>query len=381
MKIAYCVKNVSHIGGIPKVLAMKANALTEIYHHEIYILESDHGKSLPESAVFSPRIKIIDLNINYDQMASDSAWKMLKERMHKRNLHKRRLYEYLNLIEPDIVISMGWEEKFFLPSIVGRWKTVREFHLTTNMRTILYGRQSFQNLVVAKIADFYEFKCRARRFDKIVVLTEEDKAAHWRYNKKVCVIPNPQTFHSETVSNLMNKTLIAVGRLEPQKNYASLIRAFSIANTTYSDWKLEIYGEGPDREKLQRLIDDLNLSERVMLHGNTKHVKDVMLKASCFVLSSKWEGMPLVMIEAMTCGLPIVSYDCPCGPKDLITDGVNGFLVRMGDEREFALKMMAVMEHKALRDRLGAAAKAKSEQYNLHTIMGQWQHLFEDLTA
>lgn len=381
MKIVYCTNNVSHIGGIPKVLAIKANALAEIYCHEVFIIESDHHEFLKESAVFSPKVNFVDLDIHYDKIAKVDIWNPFGDYHKAKRLHKQRLKAALKAIDPDVVISLGTEDKLFLTSIRGRWKKVREFHLTTNIREVLYGYQSVKNHIIAKVADFIDFNLFMRGFDKVVLLSEHEKRLYWNRNDKVCVIPNPQTFQSDTVSSLKNKKVISVGRLEYQKNYASLIRIFSIVNKKFPDWKLEIYGDGPDRQFLQKQIDSLGLTGIIELKGNTNHIKEALLDASCFVLSSRWEGMPLVMIEAMTCGLPLISYDCPSGPVDLITEGENGCLIPFGDETEFASKIIALIENEDLRARLGAGAKAKSELFAPERIMSAWHELFENICS
>lgn len=379
MKIVYCINNISHVGGMPQVLAIKANVLVERYHHEVYIAESDHRTFLPESAVFSPKINFIDLGIHYDQILRVEQWNPLGEYQKAKRLHKRRLKTIFREINPDVVISMGTEEKSFLPLIRGHWKKIREFHWTTKIRDVLSKPQSKKDQITAKLIDFVERYFVLRRYDRVVLLSEQEKCLYWSKNKNICVIPNPQTFQSNCVSKLKNKKLISIGRLHFQKNYESLIRIFSIVHKRFPDWKLDIYGDGSDKQRLQNQIDDLELTETVVLKGNTKNVKEVLLDASCFVLSSHWEGMPLVMIEAMTCGLPIIAYDCPSGPRDLITDGENGYLIPYGDETAFASKVMELIENDNLRMRLGTEAKAKSELYAIDRIMSIWQDLFESL--
>lgn len=379
MKIVYCVNNVSHIGGVPKVLAIKANVLVENYNHEVYIVESDPYEFVAESAQFSPKIKFIDLNIHYDKLPVSGKWNPFGIYHRACRLHRQRLVATLESIRPDIVISLGNEDKFFLTSIRGPWKKIREFHWTTNIREILYGCYSTRNHIIAKILDFIESQFVLRKFDSIVLLSENEKQRYWSKRKNVCVIPNPRTFHCDSISELKSKKLISVGRLQYQKNYESLIRIISVVNKVFPDWSLEIYGDGPDREKLQNQINAFGLTKTIELKGNTKHIKEVLLNASCFVLSSRWEGMPLVMIEAMTCGLPIIAYDCPSGPRDLIADGENGYLIPYGDETAFASKVMELIENENLRVRLGAEAKAKSELYAIDRIMSIWQDLFESL--
>lgn len=379
MRIVYCTKNVSHVGGVPNVLAIKANALAECYNHDVYIVESDHREFVPESAVFSPAVRFIDLDIHYDRLPKIDHWNPFGDYCRAKRRHKRRLKAVLKEICPDVVVSLGEEDKFFLASIRGCWKKVREFHWTTNIREVLYGHLSTKNHIIAKLADFIDYRLFLQRFDRIVLLSEQEKRLYWNRNKKFCVIPNPQTFRSDRVSSLKNKKLISVGRLQFQKNYDSLIRAFAIVNREFPDWSLDIYGDGPDRVRLQCQIDRLGLTGKVELKGNTKHIREALLDASCFVLSSRWEGMPLVMIEAMTCGLPLISYNCPSGPEDLITDDENGYLIPVGNEAEFATKIMDLIRNDGLRMELGAGSRRASERYAPEKIMAVWHTFFEEL--
>lgn len=160
-----------------------------------------------------------------------------------------------------------------------------------------------------------------------------------------------------------------------------MIRAFRIVVDNHPDWILEIYGEGYERTMLQNLIEELHLENNVRLCGSTSQMQEMMVEALCFVLSSIYEGLPLVMLEAMSCGLPVVSYDCPCGPKDIITDGVDGYLVPAGDERMLAEKICSLIENPAKRAEMGAEAVKKSENYSVDKIIPMWMELFERLVA
>ena len=361
------------------MLAIKANALVEKYGHEVYIVESDHRNFLPESAVFSSAVHFVDLDIHYDRLPPSSVFNPFGSYQRARRLHRRRLKNFLRSICPDIVISLGSEDKSFIASIPGCWKTVREFHWTTTVRNMLYGYLSPKNRIIARLADFIETYFVLRKFDMVVLLSELEKKLYWSGDKNICVIPNPQTFQSDIVAELKNKKLISIGRLDQQKTYGALLRIFSVVNRHFPDWKLEIYGDGPEQAKLGRMIEDFGLVGVVELKGNTAHIREALLEASCFVLSSHWEGMPLVIIEAMTCGLPIVSYDCPSGPGDLIEDGVNGYLIPVGDEAAFASRIMELIQDKDLRMKLGTEARMRSDYYSQDRIMMLWQQLFEDL--
>ena len=361
------------------VTVAKANALVAVEGNEVYIVVTDHKHGTGPSACLDSSVQVVDLDVNYYDDDRRSEFHVLKGFFIKRRLHKRRLAVALSLIDPDVVISVGQSEKYMLPEMKGQWVSIREMHYTKDFRRYAAASRSVFYKIAARISDFYDYRCKIGRYDRIVVLTNEDRTANWRETDKVSVIPNPVTFRSEVVSPLAACKVVAVGRLTAQKNFSSLIHAFRTVADRHPDWTLEIYGDGDERDMLQNLINELKVEKSVRLCGKTAEVQQKMLEASCFVLSSKYEGLPLVMLEAMSCGLPAVAYACPCGPRDIITDGVDGFLVSEGDERMLAERICCLIEIPKLRAEMGAAALAKSENYHVDKIITMWQRLFERL--
>jgi glycosyltransferase involved in cell wall biosynthesis len=179
----------------------------------------------------------------------------------------------------------------------------------------------------------------------------------------------------------MSKRIVAAGRLTHQKNFVSLVRAFSVVAAKHPDWSLDIYGEGVQRQMLEQEIEQLGLNGVVNLCGYTPNLSLAYSKASIFVLSSMYEGQPSVMLEAMSCGLPVVSYACPCGPRDIISDGKDGFLVPVNDEKQLADRICYLIEHEDVRLQMGAAAIEKSRQFSLDKIMARWTSLFDSLVS
>ena len=380
MRVAYCLNSISRVGGTENVIVTKANALAEIAGVEVFIIVTDHEEGMGAAALLSEAIHLTDLDVDYYDDDWKSKWNVLKGFFLKRRVHKRRLTKVLNEISPDIVVSVSQSEKYMLPDIKGDWVLLRELHYRKDFRSFAAASRSVFYKIAARLSDFYDYRCKISEYDHIVVLTHEDRMNNWGKNEKVSVIPNPITFRSETAAPLNSRKIVAVGRLTAQKNFASLIRAFSRVAEIHPDWNLEIYGEGEEREALQRQIDGLSLEQNVCLCGNISRVQEKMLGASCFVLSSLFEGLPLVMLEAMSCGLPVVSYDCPCGPKDIITDGVDGFLVATGDERMLADRICGIIENPDMRAEMGAAALRKSENYRIEKIIPMWMELFKRLS-
>lgn len=377
MKIVYCLNSIRYLGGIQRVTVVKANALAEIETNEVYIIVTDNKNGVFTEPL-SPKVHLIDLDINYYEDDYKSRWNVLKGIFIKRREHKKRLTSVLNEIQPDIVISVGQSEKNMIPSIKGKWKTIREFHFVKDYR--LRQANSLFDKILAWGGNIYDFSYKIKGYDQIVSLTHEDKETNWKGWKKVSVIPNPSTFQTDKTSTLDRKKVISVGRLSPQKNYASLIRAFKYVADKHPDWSLDIYGDGPQETELRSLINHLNLNKHVYLKGFSSNVKEEMINASIYAMSSIFEGFPLVLIEAMTCGLPVVSYTCPCGPKDLISDKKDGFWVEVHDEVELANKLNLIIEDKNLMRSMSHAAIEKVQHYTTKSIITLWMNLFNILT-
>ena len=376
MKIVYCLNSIRYLGGIQRVTVVKANALADIEGNEVYIVVTDNKKGVITEPL-SSKVHLIDLDINYYEDDYKSRWNVLKGIFIKRREHKKRLTSVLNEIQPDIVISVGQSEKNMIPSIKGQWKTIREFHYTKNYR--FNHAHSFFDKILAYLGNIYDYNLKIKDYNHIVVLTNEDKETNWLGWENISVIPNPSTFQTNNYSNLSTKTVISVGRLVKAKNYASLIKAFKNVVDKHPDWTLEIYGDGPQKMELKSLINQLNLKRHVFLKGFSSNIKEVMTNASIFALSSIFEGFGLVIVEAMACGLPAVSYACPCGPKDIITDGKDGFLVKVNDENALADKINLLIGKEKLRQQISNAAIIKAEQYNINNITPMWMQLFTTL--
>ncbi len=378
MKIVYCLNSIRYLGGIQRVTITKANALADISGNEVYILVSDNKDGIQTQSL-TDKVNLIDLGINYyDGDSKRSRIANLFVYASKRKKHRKLLYQTLSEINPDVVISVGQSEKYMLLSMRNRsWKVIREFHFERNYRKQL--AETRIEKIIAWIVDFYDFSFKEKKYDRIVVLTEEDKVTNWKKWDNVSVIPNPVAFASDEISKLNNNVIVTLGRLENQKNYSSLINSFKIINRIHPNWLLEIYGSGSQQDKLQLLIDELELRDTVYLKGTTNNATRELTNASIFALSSIMEGLPLVLVEAMECGLPVVSYQCPCGPKDIITDGVDGFLVPVGDEQMMADRICILIEDEELRRKMGAAAKEKAKKYHIDNITKQWMNLFEEL--
>ena len=185
-------------------------------------------------------------------------------------------------------------------------------------------------------------------------------------------------FLPEQQSDNTPKQVIAVGRYVPQKGFDRLISAWSIVNKKHPDWILRIYGDGM-REQLQNQIYELGISPSCILEHSTPDIVDKYCKSSIFVLSSRYEGFGMVIIEAMACGVPPVSFTCPCGPRDIISDGINGLLVENGNIEGLAEKICYLIENENVRREMGRQARMDIERFRIEPIAEQWKTLFESI--
>lgn len=383
MKIAYCINSISHVGGIERVTIAKANALAAIPGNEVWIAYTDINPSRPGPALaLDSRVRTIDLGIRY--YADDRRgllWRLRGNTLLRRR-HRKALQRALASIAPDIVVSVGHSEKYFLPSLhlPGRPAFVRELHFSHD-----YRRRNARGLVsrmIARANDFYDYRLQMPRYDAVAVLTQEDMDAFWSrlpMAARTHVIPNPVTSSTACRADMSQKEVITVGRLSYPKNHASLLRAWSKVVERNPDWHLTICGGGELEADLRTQIAETHLDRHVTLAGNVDNVLARMAKASIFAFSSRFEGMPLVLIEAASVGLPSVAYACQYGPRDIISDGHTGLLVPTGDEDALAGALCRLIDSPDERRRMGEAAVVTARRYAPDAIARQWMELFSQL--
>ena len=238
-----------------------------------------------------------------------------------------------------------------------------------------------------RTAEQREFMCAAiEALDVFVPLTRADEGDYRSMlgngPTEVVAIPNPLSWPAaQQPPPLVEKVVVAAGRLEPQKAFDRLIRAYAPLATSHPDWRLDIYGFGPTKAALNGLIDDLGVGANVMLKGYSRDISNVLARSSIYALSSKFEGFPMVLLEAMSVGLPMVAYDCPRGPAETVRDGVNGRLVPNGDRPAFTAALAQLMDSPQLRQRMGAAALADAADYEMPHIVERWTKLLARLGA
>ena len=378
MKLIYCTHSTYNPGGMERVLLNKVTYLSQLPGWEISVVTTDQHQR-PPFYPFPEKVRMTDLEINYSEDNEKGAWKKITGYLRKRKEHKRKLTALLLKEKPDIVVSLYPSESSFIPDIKDGSRKVLELHYCKFFR-LQYGRKGLLGWI-DKLRTRQDEQI-VRRFDKFVVLTNEDKG-YWGDLPNIEVIPNAAMHVSDAYSDVMNKRVIAVGRLDYQKGFDRLIQAWELVQHTgkFTDWKLDIYGQGEWQEMLQQMIDKAELQNIVCLNRPTKQIGEEYVKSDMLVMSSNYEGFPMVMIEAMACGLPVVSFDYKCGPKDIIQTGINGLLVPNGDIQALADAMMKVMEDEAYRKMLSLNARKVVDTYSEQAVMAQWIRLFTSITA
>lgn len=378
MKIIYCTHSTCNPGGMERVLLNKVTYLSQLPGWKVAVVTTDQHQR-PPFYPFPEKVRMTDLGINYSEDNGKGAWKKITGYLRKRKEHKRKLTALLLKEKPDIVVSLYPSESSFIPDIKDGSKKVLELHYCKFFR-LQYGRKGLLGWI-DKLRTRQDEQI-VRRFDKFVVLTNEDRG-YWGNLPNIEVIPNAAMHVSDAYSDVMNKRVIAVGRLDYQKGFDRLVQAWQLVRHTgkFTDWKLDIFGQGEWREMLQQMIDKAELQDSVRLNRPTKQIGEEYVKSDMLVMSSNYEGFPMVMIEAMACGLPVVSFDYKCGPKDIIQPGINGLLVPNGDIQALADAMMKVMEDEAYRKMLSLNARTVVDTYSEQAVMSQWIRLFTSITA
>ena len=376
MKLILCIHSTYNPGGMERVLLNKVRYLVEEKGWDVAVVTTDqHGR--PSFYPFPEGVRMIDLGINYSDDNGRPFMQKLLGYLRRRQVHKKLLKALLEKERPDVVDCFYPGECSFVPSLKDGSRKVMELH-QSKLFHHQYNRSGLMELADKVRARMDERL--VRRFDRFVVLTQEDMQM-WGEMPGIRVIPNAANFIAEKYSDCSAKRVIAVGRLDYQKSFDRLIQVWEKVHEKMPDWTLDIFGQGEWREILQGMIDERGLQETVKLNGPTKNIGQEYSESSMIVMSSHYEGFPMVMIEAMACGLPAVSFDFKCGPKDIIKEGENGLVVPDGDIDGLAKAMMTLMRDDELMKRMGEEAKKVVETFSEAKVMDKWVRLYEETIA
>lgn len=372
-KVAYLIPGMYNSGGMERVLSSKSSYLAENGCEITIITTNQQGRVFYYP--ISNRINVIDLDINYSEINSKGFFTRSIEYLRKNKLHKSRLATLLHKEKFDIVISMFSNERYWINEINDGSKKVGEIHFT-KYNKILRNRS-----LLLKLLDYYRTYKDDKvsgKFDKFVVLTDEDKLC-WKNKSNIIRIYNSLDDIPEKLSTLTSKRALSVGRLCYQKGFDKLISVWEIVVRRHSDWHLDIFGSGEDFDRLSKIISDKSLGNYITINPPTKNIMQEYLNSSMYLMTSVYEGFPLVLLEAMSCGLPLVSFDYRSGPKELIRDTGAGFVVANGDVKGFAEKVCQLIEDRGLMLHVQSKGQDNLSLYSKREIMGQWISLFDEL--
>lgn len=380
MKIVYLTPSICNYGGMERVLKNKLNYFVEKYGYEVHILTTEDRDGDQPFYQFSEEIKVKNLYINYRELRKKSLMKKVIGRRKKKKIHQRKIQEYLDREKPDICVSTLMDDFPFFHRLKTEAKKIGEIHFTKN-HTLIYLKSvdaSLMRMLNARLVNFMTEK-RVEKLDRFITLTEEDYS-NWKNSGNIQVIGNSISFFPEKRSQLKNKKIISVGRYTNEKGYDLLVEVWRKIEERNREWNCEVYGSGDELDKLNAKIAEYNL-KNIRFNPPTQEIMEKYLESSLYVMTSRSEGLPLVLIEAMSCGLPAVSFDCPCGPKDLIEDEKNGYLIPAGEIELMSEKILDLINNPEKILEFSDKAIKKSLEYSEEIIMEKWKKLFEEITT
>lgn len=356
-------------GGIEKVMATKVNYWAGLPGIEVVIVTTEQ-QNHPACYPLDTKVKCIDLGINYDRSKSYFS----TENISKAVKHYQKQKQLFNELKPDIIISPNFNfDHYWLPFIKREAKLLKERHGSRYLEGEQREKASLLQKIKFKLADWIDAK-----YDRIIVLNEDEKK--YVPSNKVAVIPNPVESTS-CKAELSKKQVIAAGRISPVKGFGDLIEAWALIQPDFPDWQLHFYGQDylDTQAKLQNQINALALQQTVLFKGNVDDLPKTMTDYSIYAMTSETECFPMVLLEALSAGLPIVTYDSPNGPRNIVTHEQDAFLVPYKNIPIFAQQLAALMKNENLRHQMGENGQENVQRFSLDKVMQQWNDLFDSL--
>lgn len=381
MKIVYVIDTLASKGGAERIISEKMGYLAEHFGFDVtvvtcYQLPAVHPNAYP----LSDKVKQVNIGIPYYSQFKVGYPKRLfvKWSFHRRL--KRQLTETITQLKPDILVGVSYFNADMLCSIDCRAAKIVEAH-EARLYSLKLDGQNSSSLLNAWVQLYgrHYFRSIEKHADAVVALTNGD-AQLWKKARRVEIIPNFSLMPISRLSHCINKRVIAVGRLEWQKGYDLLFEAWKKVEHRHPDWRLDIFGSGRMEATLKEQLASSGL-KTVSMIPFTPNISEEYAESSICVLSSRFEGFSLVLLEAMRHGVPGVSFNCPFGPSDVLEDGKCGFVVPAEDVTALADKICLLIEDETLRHQFAAASLERAKFFDTDRIMSKWKSLFEELAS
>ncbi|HEX9980734.1 MAG TPA: glycosyltransferase family 4 protein [Flavobacterium sp.] len=367
MKILYITDQIYLHGGAEKILIQKLNYWADDFGYDVRLVTTQQ-KGLKPFFALSPKVELVDLEIEYTEgvsFYSPANFSRFPE-------HFRKLKNAINGFAPDaiFVISQTFS-RFIAPAAAGKYPVYYEYH--TSYYGFELGRRNASLAGRIKAAVLERIIRRVESAYTAVIYLNQWEFDHYKRKNSV-VIPN---FFDRIPDNSRprKKRIITLGRLSFQKGYDLLIKAWAVADKDADGWQLDIYGNGHDRDALLQKIEAANFKNPLRLHAAIDNVNEMLSESEIYIMSSRFETFPMVLLEAMSNRLPVVAFDCPTGPRSMVTDGEDGILVAPEDINALAEKMVYLMHNDALRRNMGEKAFLNIQRFNPEVVMTQWDEL------
>lgn len=377
MRLLYIYPEITIKGGADKVIVEKANYFATHGYDVTLITEAQMGREL--SFPLDDRVRHIDMELDFNSQYHQHGLRRVLTYSSLMRTYRRKMKDVLLNLHPDIVITaMGRSVEFITGFHDGSIKIGEAHSVKANVRNLNVlekkglGYRLMAGLLRRQI-------CRkVARLDALVLLTQRD-ADSWTEARKTVVIPNSVPFFPPTASSLSNKQVIMVARYNVAKGYEYIVEAWKSVHERHPDWVLNVYGSGELHDDVVQWIQQCHLSSSILLHEPVDDIMACYMQSSICVMSSRYEAFPMVLLESMACGVPCVSFDCPHGPRNIISNGEDGLLVEYLNPKALADGICRLIEDEPLRRRMGTNARTNIRRFSREKVMGQWDELFKSL--
>ena len=377
VRLLYIYPEITIKGGADKVIVEKANYFATHGYDVTLITEAQMGREL--SFPLDDRVRHIDMELDFNSQYHQHGLRRVLTYSSLMRTYRRKMKDVLLNLHPDIVITaMGRSVEFITGFHDGSIKIGEAHSVKANVRNLNVlekkglGYRLMAGLLRRQI-------CRkVARLDALVLLTQRD-ADSWTEARKTVVIPNSVPFFPPTASSLSNKQVIMVARYNVAKGYEYIVEAWKSVHERHPDWVLNVYGSGELHDDVVQWIQQCHLSSSILLHEPVDDIMACYLQSSICVMSSRYEAFPMVLLESMACGVPCVSFDCPHGPRNIISNGEDGLLVEYLSPKALADGICRLIEDEPLRSRMGNNARTNILRFSREKVMGQWDELFKSL--